>query len=37
MRDLIFVAGLAFLLGFKIAAHMSKRHLARMKKIWSAR
>jgi hypothetical protein len=32
--DCVLVAGFAFLLGFKIAAYMGKRHLERMKQIW---
>jgi len=32
--ECIFIAGISFLLGFKVAAHLSKRHLARMKSIW---
>jgi len=34
MRDCLFLSGLSFLLGFKIAAYMGKRHLERMKQIW---
>lgn len=34
MKEIVFVAGLSFLLGFKIAAHMGKQHLERMRKIW---
>lgn len=37
MYDLIFVAAISFLVGFKIAAWMGKRHLERMRKIWGIR
>ncbi len=30
----IFLTGIAFLLGFKIAAYLGRRHLKRMKEIW---
>ncbi len=36
LMDCVLVAGLAFLLGFKIAAHMGKRHLEQMRDIWRA-
>lgn len=37
MRDIgemVMVAGFSFLLGFKIAAHLGRRHLERMQAIW---
>ena len=34
--DCIFIAGIAFLLGFKIAAYMGKRHLDRMRESWQS-
>lgn len=40
MRDLgeiVLIAGFSFLLGFKIAARMGRRHLERMKAIWLGR
>ena len=32
--QLVFIAAIAFLLGFKVAAWMGKRHLERMRTIW---
>lgn len=32
----ILIAGLSFLVGFKIAAWMGKRQMERLRKIWSA-
>lgn len=32
--ETVFLIGIAFLLGFKIASYMGKRHLERMKVIW---
>ncbi len=34
LPDLLFVAGIAFLVGFKIAAWMSRRHVRRLREIW---
>lgn len=30
----LFLCGMSFLLGFKIAAWMGKRHVERLRKIW---
>ena len=35
--DILFIACVAFLVGFKISWWMSRKHLDRMKKIWVSR
>lgn len=35
--DFAFGVGIGFLLGFKICAYMSGKHMERMKKIWLTR
>lgn len=35
MMGCLFLCGLGFLLGFRIAVFIDKKHLERMKKIWT--